>query len=66
MLKILAVLKLGVEVLAISMLGNAMVLVMGSTMVVVMALDDVGVGQNIVEVKVEGQLSSTEVAVWRK
>ena len=46
--------------------GALIVLVMsllGGTMVVVMAIDDVGVGQNIVEVNVEGQLSFTVVAV---
>ena len=40
-----------------------MVVVMGGAMVVAMAMDDVGVGQNIVEVNVEGQLSFTVVAV---
>ena len=32
-------------------------------MVVVMAIDDVGVGQNIVDVNVEGQFSVSVVAV---
>ena len=51
-------------VLVTSLLGRAMVLVMGGTMVVVMAMDEVGVGQNIVDVNTEGQLSLlTEVAV---
>ena len=40
-----------------------MVLVVGGTMVVVMAMGDVGVGQNIVEVNVEGQLSFSVMAV---
>ena len=53
-------------VLVTSLLGRAMVVVMGSTMVVVMAMVDVGVGQNIVEVNVEGQLSFSVVAVTRK
>ena len=39
---------------------------LGDTMVVVMAMADVGVGQNIVEVNVEGQLSLTSVAVQRR
>ena len=40
-------------------------LVMRGTMVVVMAMDNVGVGQNIVEVNVEGQLFAlfSEVAL---
>ena len=53
-------------VLVTSLLGRAMVVVMGKTMVVVMATVDVGVGQNIVEVNVEGQLSFSVVAVTTK
>ena len=63
-----SVVEVVLGVLVTSLLGGVMVLDMGDTMVVVMAMvdADVGVGQNIVEVNVERQLSlvvSTVVAV---
>ena len=64
----LSVVEVVLGVLVTSLLGGVMVLDMGDTMVVVIAMvdADVGVGQNIVEVNVERQLSlvvSTVVAV---